>query len=127
MSKNPPEESFVLDMSKGSMHRSWIVLGVMAKYGKDIRLMDIVEETAIPYPSLIDMIKKLKAGQIPGLVIEKTGNGDYGVRRWGKFASRAAVIHFYDNVMDQLAEYRVEYIKKNPKTKKVAGKKPAKK
>lgn len=116
-------------MTKGSMHRSWIVLGVMAKHNSNIRLMTIVEETGIPYPTLIDLINRLNNGQIPGLVVEKTGNGDYGVKQWSKFAGKAAVIHFYDQVSEQLVKYKIGVAKeaaKKEREKKAKAKKSAK-
>lgn len=125
MSKRKKSD-YILDMTKGSMHRSWIVLGVMAKHDSNIRLMTIVEETGIPYPTLIDLINRLNNGQIPGLVVEKTGNGDYGVKQWSQFAGKAAVIHFYDQVWEQLDKYKAGVTRaaaKKEKEKKLKQKK----
>lgn len=100
----------ILDMSKGSLHRLWVVLAVFSKFNRPLTLKEIGEETGMPYPTIVSMIKRLNSDQIPGLRISRGEDEGYYVSKWGFLINKNAASLFYDKIWSQLDEYRISLL-----------------
>jgi hypothetical protein len=71
-----------LDMSRGSLNRVWLILGVFAKYEGEITSAFIGKKTEMQPKSVVDTLGRIN-GFIPGLVLTRSANKKYQITEWG--------------------------------------------
>lgn len=81
-------------LPKGDMRRVWVVLGAIESIDR-ATLTTLVDATGLPKASINDVLKKLLAGQVPGLVIAKQG-AVYTVSDWGELLKKNGVKIYYN-------------------------------
>lgn len=87
-----------LDMSRGSVTRVWLVLGLLAKFEKGLLLTDIARESNMKVKSTNDVINRIESGQLPGIMISRTNKGEYYISDWGPFFNRKNFLFFHESL-----------------------------
>ncbi len=80
-------------LPKGDMRRVWYILGAIESIDC-ATLTTLVNATGLPKSSINDVLKKLQAGQVPGLVLVKS-EAVYSVAKWGDILKKTGVIDYY--------------------------------
>ncbi len=80
-------------LPKGDMRRVWCVLGAIETLER-ATLTTLVDALGLPKSSINDVLKKLLSGQLPGLIIVKTG-AVYTVSDWGELLKKNGVKKYY--------------------------------
>lgn len=84
-----PLENF----SHGDMRKVWLILAVFLQKNPPTAIT-ISDATGISRTTVIDILKKIMTGQIPGMAIRKEGS-KYVMEQWGSFINRSEISRYY--------------------------------